>query len=780
MTHTTRSLLVIAAMASATPVWGQAVPSREPTGTHIFPAGGQRGTVVKVRVGGECLPPGMTFQLLGDGLKAPPTLGSEVKPRYEPSARRPPRDADGIGANTAYPREWASEIEVAADAAPGMRFWRVSGAWGGTRPLPFVVGDLPEFIETEPNSRPDRAERVTLPVVVNGQIAGERDEDYFVFAAKAGEVVVCDVAAARIGSPLDPVITITDAKGGRLTVQEVRVGSDPVVAFRAPATGDYRLHVANLGFAGGPAYVYRITLSTASYAPFAFPTGGKAGEKREVEFYSLTGTDSFRVLKEKVAFPQAPGPFRHRGITLLSGVGPELTNEDADKGPDAALELTAPVHVSGRFLTATETDWYRFRAKKGEAFTLTCEPIPRDSAAVPILSVLDAAGASLATASAATSPDRGVELEWRVPVDGTYRLRLRDLQHGTRGGPEFGYRLTVTPAKPDFALRLEPDYVNVVQGGKTEIDLIVRRTGGFVEPIDLTGTGLPEGVTIEPSRIPAGATRMKLAVSAKPDTRPVDVAVGLTGRATIAGATVERNAAITTFGMEGSALYLTVQHKPVFKLTCNEAYQYAHRGTIYPYAMSIERLDGFDGPITLQLCDRQVQDLDGIEVVETVVPPNATEAKTLIFLPETMFAGVQHHSRPYVQGYATFVDRWGEKQTLLAVCDKRCMVRTLPPIAKLRAVNAEVEAVSGGVVECKLVLDRTSNFTGPATVELIGPAGLMAEPVHVKAGESAATVRVRIGAGPLPSDLTLKFRATGKLTSGATLASEAMVLVRTK
>ena len=31
-------------------------------------------------------------------------------------------------------------------------------------------------------------------------------------------------------------------------VDEIRVGNDPVVSFRVPATGDYRLHVANLGF----------------------------------------------------------------------------------------------------------------------------------------------------------------------------------------------------------------------------------------------------------------------------------------------------------------------------------------------------------------------------------------------------------------------------------------------------------------------------------------------------------------------------------------------------
>src|SRR5947207_3893615 len=254
----TRVLLLLAALTTAAPAFGQAVQSREPTGTHIFPAGGRRGTTVTVRVGGECFPPGMKFTLWGEGVKAPPVLGATVNPRYEPSARRPPRDADGAGAAMTYPREWESTLTIAADAPLGPKFWRVSGGWGGTRLRPFLVGDLPEFIEREPNSDPEHAERITLPVVVNGQIAGERDLDFFVFTAKAGAVVVFDVLAARIGSPLDPVVEVTDLKGRRMEVEEVRVGTDPVLAFRVPATGDYRVSIANVGFQGGPAYVYRM------------------------------------------------------------------------------------------------------------------------------------------------------------------------------------------------------------------------------------------------------------------------------------------------------------------------------------------------------------------------------------------------------------------------------------------------------------------------------------------------------------------------------------------
>jgi hypothetical protein len=759
--------------------WGQSVASREPTSTHIFPAGGQRGTVVKVRVGGECLPPEMAFKLTGTGVTGPGVLGNEVKAKYEPSARRPPRDADGVGAAINYPREWESNITIAADAELGTKFWRVSGAWGGTRPRPFLVGDLPEIIETEPNSTPECAQRITLPVVVNGQIAGERDQDFFVFAAKVGDVVIFDVMGARIGSPLDPVIAVTDARGQRQEVQDVRVGSDPVAAFRVPATGDYRLHVANLGFGGGPAYIYRVTVSTKPFAVHAFPPVGRVGETREVETYTLTGTNEFRVAKEKVTFPATAGPFLHRGsVPLVASDWPEVAESGDNRSAKTALELNLPVAVSARFLTAETEGWFRFNAKKGEAFTITCRP-STDSVACPMLAILDAADNVLTKANAVDSTDREILLEWRSPADGTYRIHLRDLQHGSRGGREFLYRLTVRPAKPDFALKLDPDYVNVVQGGKTEIDLLIRRTGGFTGPIDLTAAGLPAGVKIEPARVPDNQTRMKLIISAKDGTRPTDVLAALRGTATSDGKLLERQAMVPSFGFDRDALHLTVQHKPLFKITCSEAYQYVPRGSIHPYTLTVERLNGFTGPITLQLCERQVQDLDGIEVVESLVPSGATEAKALVYLPETMHAGVQHHSRPYVQGYATFTDQWGTKQTILAVCEKRCMVRTTPQVVKLRAVTRDVIAVLGESFECKLALDRTSNFTGAADIELLAVPGFKAVKVHLKDGESEAIVRVEVDREvKLQDNLVLTFRATGKLLSGGTAVTKTTVTVR--
>ena len=261
--------------------------------------------------------------------------------------------------------------------------------------------------------------------MVNGQIAGERDIDFFVFAAKADEVVVLDMLAARIGLPLDPVLDITDTHGRRMDVQELRVGTDPVLAFRVPATGDYRISIANVSFHGGPQYVYRMTISTAPFVAYAFPPGDKVGETRDVELYTLTGTEMPRSVKERVAFPSVPGPFRLRdSATLIAGEHPEVVASGDHHSAASAMDLTTPVTVNGRCLKSDEETWFGFRAKKGESFSIGLPAVPGDFRCPARGALFDAAGQALAKASAADAADRVADIAWTAPADGTYRLRL--------------------------------------------------------------------------------------------------------------------------------------------------------------------------------------------------------------------------------------------------------------------------------------------------------------------------------------------------------------------
>ncbi len=781
--------ILLMSVAEGSIVSAQQVPT-DPSSTHIFPAGGRRGTEVHVRVGGECLPPSTRFRIWGDGVTAPPVLGNRVTGKYAPSPRRKPSERP-----VTHPTEWQSSIVIAHDAPRGPALWRLSCARGGTGGRPFVIGDLPEFIESEPNSSMEQAEQVKMPVTINGQIAGESDLDFFHVTAKPGEVVTVDVAAARLGSSLDPVVRIMDPQGRRVATHELRVGADPVLAFRADVPGDYQLMISNVTYRGGPSFVYRVTLSTAPFLRFPFPAGGQTGTTQKIDFFALTGDGHLQALTQNVKFPSSSGMFWSHAsngansIPLVTGDLPEAIEMANNDHRDTATELHWPLVMNGQLESKADEDWYRIDCRVGKPLAIECSTQPGWSSALPIVSLVDAQGTVVWTASAVQAPAGTPRLNWQPPADGQWWLRVRDLQQGIRGGPEFTYRLTVRDAVPDFLLSAKADVVNVVQGARTTVDISIERFGGFSGPIELIAEGLPDGVSLEGNQVAAGQTSAKLAFVATEEARSCDVTLRIRGKAEIAGAAVERPIRATHLGhdLDGvgvGATYsdhvqLTVVHKPVFRLYCNEAYQYAHRGTVYPYLMEVERLNGFNEPIHLQVADRQIKDLDGIEIPETSIAPGKSQFMLPLYLPETMHINVQAHSNVYAQGHVEFVDKFGQKQTMLVVSTMRCMIRTLPTVVKLKSPERELVASAGSTAACSLVLDRTPNFTGSMRISLVDPAsGISAKAVTIRPKETSGKMSIQIAKSiPQPSSIPLRFRAVGEMEDGVQVVSETTTML---
>ena len=86
--------------------------------------------------------------------------------------------------------------------------------------VPFWRTSLPELFEKESNNLPKDAQRVTLPIIVNGRIDQPGDWDVFRFDGRAGDQIVAEVYARRLDSPLDSVLKLTDAAGRQLAFND--------------------------------------------------------------------------------------------------------------------------------------------------------------------------------------------------------------------------------------------------------------------------------------------------------------------------------------------------------------------------------------------------------------------------------------------------------------------------------------------------------------------------------------------------------------------------------
>lgn len=196
--------------------------------TGIYPAGGQAGSEIKVRILGD--PLGVWDQVV----RLPETVGD-----FSFVA-----EADGV-------------------SSPSPNRLRAS---------PFA-----NVLEAEPNNTPDQissSSMASLPVAFNGIIDQPGDVDCFKFHAKKGEQYKFHAMANALGSPVDPMIWIkpTSGKGTVLRASDSRLNQlgfspanglirethDAVLEFTAPADGDYILGMEDERGEGGSDHVYRI------------------------------------------------------------------------------------------------------------------------------------------------------------------------------------------------------------------------------------------------------------------------------------------------------------------------------------------------------------------------------------------------------------------------------------------------------------------------------------------------------------------------------------------
>ena len=136
--------------------------------------------------------------------------------------------------------------------------------------VPFAVDNLPETLEHEINNDPDLAQHIKLPVIINGRIDQPGDADIFRFEGKAGDDVVAEVTARRLNSPLDSVLTLTDAKGKQLAANDDNEDrgsglethhADSYLRATLPANGTYFIHIGDTQRKGGTEYAYRLRVS---------------------------------------------------------------------------------------------------------------------------------------------------------------------------------------------------------------------------------------------------------------------------------------------------------------------------------------------------------------------------------------------------------------------------------------------------------------------------------------------------------------------------------------
>jgi len=222
--------------------------------------------------------------------------------------------------------------------------------------MPFAADTLPEVFEKEGNNEPKNAQRISLPVIVNGRIDQPGDADVFRFDGRAGEEIVAEVYARRLNSPLDSMLKLTAAAGKQIACNDdcedkgaglTTHHADSYLRVKLPADGTYYLQLTDAPRQGGPEYAYRLRVGRPRpdfelrVAPSSLSM--RAGSSVPITVYALR-KDGF-TNEIALALRDAPAGFSLSGACVQAGLDQvKLTVTAPWFTPEAPVEL----HLEGR------------------------------------------------------------------------------------------------------------------------------------------------------------------------------------------------------------------------------------------------------------------------------------------------------------------------------------------------------------------------------------------------------------------------------------------------
>ncbi len=504
-----------------TAAYAQSVCLPLPRLLTTMPMGGNPGTQVEIIITGESIDGAGELLFTHPSLTAVPKLDANSKPETNKYI-----------------------VTIAADATMGIHEARLMTRLGISSSRVFSVGKLAEVSQSTATTALAKAMPLEVNSICNA-IMTDKSIDHFSFDAQTGHRYIVHCASRGIDSKLDAVLIVADSEGRDLIVER-RGGT---LDFTATKDGKHILKIHDLTFKGGAAYFYRLTLQEL---PLVAP----------VPAFPSTRTVS--------SFSWPP----------IGLVETAMTNEaEPNNAHTQAQKISLPCDITGSFFPAADVDTFEFQGSKGDVWwvEIASERLGRPtdpSAIVQHVSVegkeekhIDVAEFSdiaspvkLSTNGYAYDgpPYDGGSLDiigkLEIKTDGLHRIQLLDLFGGTRNDARNVYRLIIRKAAPDFALASWGLHMELRNGDRNALskplalrngitvalEVVVVRRDGFDGEIELAMEGLPDGVTAQGLKIPAGKTRGIMLVTADEQAPKSLANVAFFGKSMISGIEVNR------------------------------------------------------------------------------------------------------------------------------------------------------------------------------------------------------------------------------------------------
>jgi hypothetical protein len=343
-----------------------------------------------------------------------------------------------------------------------------------------------------------------LPPIAVDSAATQESIDYYALEAKAGQNFSIEAIAHRIGSQMDPVVTVRDATGKEVAFCEDEPGiwRDARFRFTAPLDGAYQLAVHDTAFNGGRNHYYRLRVSDDPLVWSTFPLVDPAERGARLETLGV----GERGIQGSPANPPES--------VLIPGV-PQMGEIEPNDSSAQAQELPTFVVINGKLQNGWDVDWYHFQAAKDQRLIFRSQTRALGSACDLALRIRDQHGAIVKENDPGAAGD--ASLTNKFDAAGRYYLEVRELSG--MGITNAAYRIQVKDFAPGFELLAEDNIVEVTPGGNAKLKVSAARFD-YDGPIDLKVEPELPGLALEGNLIAEGKKEVEMTVKAAETATP--------------------------------------------------------------------------------------------------------------------------------------------------------------------------------------------------------------------------------------------------------------------
>lgn len=671
------------------------------------------------------------------------------------------------------------------DVSPDIYSLRVVNETGVSNPVRVAIDHLPNVAGA--------AEIKTLPIAMEGQLTGAAINEVS-FVGAAGQRVVVDVEAQRLGSKLRPVIRLYDPRGAQIawSPPQASLHGDARCEVALSANGVHTIELHDRTYKGAAPGFYRLKIGDLKVVEQVIPRGATRAQPTTVDF---TPAGSGEPVRSEITINAPAGVWPATLPREFSGGAPGMVvshfHEFAEGAPAATQPLPTPAAITGTLAAAAERDEFRFQVTPEAKYRVEVFAASHGSPLDGVVVVKNNSGGQLAQ-----NDDRADRVDPMVDFTAPKGVAevvvsLYDLHR--KGGSGFSYRLVVSPLRAPWRVAASQSNIGVPVGGRALVKLVstgpaptdnaaIQTWPENTSPLQIENVAInrrnPAALMVVSTAEPFDPFVTHLGAFAADESRVVDVK----GQSGSYQPWLDNEFVFYSAPRKLNVDWRLAGEPP--KLTA---------GGVVKFPITLSHVKGVTGPLRLSLLTSHVGPTKTVKQnnVDVQVPD---EARTFRLASQAVYDNSPGETEIEI---AVPADAPLQSFQLGLVAeqlseDKKQVVATnastviagsiVHPLRLNLAGEAKVQAVAGagatGSLKGSIV--RGEDFTGPVTITLIGLAKEYPAPsVELPADATEFTLEVRFPAAAKPADLAgVRVQATLKSGEAAYVSNETAVAVK--